>query len=294
MGRAVHRARTGVDPLRQRAVAADRRARSAARDARLGTNPFCVGIPRPGGEPIVLDFATSKIAQGKTRVAYNKGVAGRAGTLIDDQRRADDRSALSPSIEPLRRAAAVRRAQGRGTGPDLRAARRRARRRRHRPRRHRRPPARPQQHVFDPASTPSGSAPRPTWRARWKASSPTRPRRRRSPASSASRRRASRARDALRRLREGIPVDSVTWAEIVAAAPRSASTRSDVESLARGNSQGVARDVTDVLVIDVARRRRRCRRRRAAGLGALACAGRGGCAASSTSSACPPAFASSS
>ena len=30
------------------------------RDARLGTNPFCVGIPRPGGEPIVLDFATSQ------------------------------------------------------------------------------------------------------------------------------------------------------------------------------------------------------------------------------------------
>ncbi len=55
------------------------------RDARLGTNPFCVGIPRPGGEPIVLDFATSKIAQGKTRVAYNKGVAIEPGTLIDDR-----------------------------------------------------------------------------------------------------------------------------------------------------------------------------------------------------------------
>ena len=54
------------------------------RDARLGTNPFCVGIPRPGGEPVVLDFATSKIAQGKTRVAYNKGVAIEPGTLIDD------------------------------------------------------------------------------------------------------------------------------------------------------------------------------------------------------------------
>ncbi len=55
------------------------------RDARLGTNPFCVGIPRPGGEPIVLDFATSKIAQGKTRVAYNKGLAIEPGTLIDDR-----------------------------------------------------------------------------------------------------------------------------------------------------------------------------------------------------------------
>ena len=54
------------------------------RDARVGTNPFCVGVPRSGGEPIVLDFATSKIAQGKTRVAYNKGVPLEPGTIIDD------------------------------------------------------------------------------------------------------------------------------------------------------------------------------------------------------------------
>ena len=54
------------------------------RDARHGTNPFCVGVPRPGKDPIVLDFATSKIAQGKTRVAYNKGVELDPGTIIDD------------------------------------------------------------------------------------------------------------------------------------------------------------------------------------------------------------------
>jgi uncharacterized oxidoreductase len=62
------------------------------RDARLGTNPFCVGIPRPGGEPILLDFATSKIAQGKTRVAHNKGVAVEPGTLIDERG--------EPTVEP--------------------------------------------------------------------------------------------------------------------------------------------------------------------------------------------------
>ncbi len=54
------------------------------RDARLGTNPFCVGIPRAGLPPIVLDFATSRIAQGKTRVAHNRGEPIDAGTLIDD------------------------------------------------------------------------------------------------------------------------------------------------------------------------------------------------------------------
>lgn len=54
-------------------------------DARHGTNPFCVGIPRPGKDPIVLDFATSRIAQGKTRVAYNKGEQLPPGILIDTQ-----------------------------------------------------------------------------------------------------------------------------------------------------------------------------------------------------------------
>jgi len=54
------------------------------KDARFGTNPFCVGVPRAGADPIVLDFATSKIAQGKTRVAYNKGASIAPDTIIDD------------------------------------------------------------------------------------------------------------------------------------------------------------------------------------------------------------------
>ncbi len=53
-------------------------------DARTGTNPVCVGIPRPGELPIVLDFATSRIAQGKTRVAYNQGQRLPPDTVIDD------------------------------------------------------------------------------------------------------------------------------------------------------------------------------------------------------------------
>jgi uncharacterized oxidoreductase len=61
-------------------------------DARFGTNPFAVGIPVPGGEPILLDMATSVIAQGKTRVAYNKGETLPPGLLIDDQGR--------PTTEP--------------------------------------------------------------------------------------------------------------------------------------------------------------------------------------------------
>jgi uncharacterized oxidoreductase len=54
------------------------------RDARFGTNPFAVGIPVPGREPFLLDIATSIVAQGKTRVAYNKGQALAPGLLLDD------------------------------------------------------------------------------------------------------------------------------------------------------------------------------------------------------------------
>lgn len=54
-------------------------------DARFGTNPFCAGVPLPGRPPVILDFATSVIAQGKTRVAHNKGEPVEPGQLIDDQ-----------------------------------------------------------------------------------------------------------------------------------------------------------------------------------------------------------------
>jgi uncharacterized oxidoreductase len=56
-------------------------------DARFGTNPVCIGVPVAGRPPVILDFATSMIAQGKTRVAHNKGEAVPPGCLIDDQGR---------------------------------------------------------------------------------------------------------------------------------------------------------------------------------------------------------------
>lgn len=55
------------------------------RDARFGTNPCCIGVPLPGEPPFVLDFATSAVAQGKLRVAHNKGTKVPPGRLIDDQ-----------------------------------------------------------------------------------------------------------------------------------------------------------------------------------------------------------------
>jgi len=60
--------------------------------AGFGTNPFTAGVPLAGRPPLILDFATSTIAHGKTRVAYNKGEPVPPGCLIDDQGR--------PSTDP--------------------------------------------------------------------------------------------------------------------------------------------------------------------------------------------------
>jgi uncharacterized oxidoreductase len=42
-------------------------------ERRLSTAPFCVGVPRPGQQPVVLDFATSVVAEGKVMVASQGG-----------------------------------------------------------------------------------------------------------------------------------------------------------------------------------------------------------------------------
>jgi uncharacterized oxidoreductase len=57
----------------------------AGSDARFGTNPCCIGMPLPGEPPFILDFATSAVAQGKLRVAHNKGERLPPGLLIDDK-----------------------------------------------------------------------------------------------------------------------------------------------------------------------------------------------------------------
>lgn len=64
--------------------------------ARLGTNPFCAGFPQAGQEPVIVDFATSRLAAGKIRVAANKGHALPEGALLDAEGRpTTDPNALS-------------------------------------------------------------------------------------------------------------------------------------------------------------------------------------------------------
>jgi uncharacterized oxidoreductase len=60
--------------------------------ARLGTNPFAAGFPHPGAPPVIVDFATSRWAVGKVRVAMNKGELLPEGILLDAQG--------NPSVDP--------------------------------------------------------------------------------------------------------------------------------------------------------------------------------------------------
>ncbi len=60
-------------------------------ERRFSTAPYCVGIPRPDAPPIILDFATSLVAEGKVLVASRGGkelpsdaLIGRDGVKGDD------------------------------------------------------------------------------------------------------------------------------------------------------------------------------------------------------------------
>ena len=59
----------------------------ASAEPRLGTNPFCAAVPglagNDDGPALLLDMATTTIAAGKARVAFNKGMPVPEGSLID-------------------------------------------------------------------------------------------------------------------------------------------------------------------------------------------------------------------
>lgn len=60
-------------------------------DARLATDPFCVGVPH-APHPLVLDYATSMVALGKVHVALDAGKPLAEGLMID--------AAGRPSTDP--------------------------------------------------------------------------------------------------------------------------------------------------------------------------------------------------
>jgi hydroxycarboxylate dehydrogenase B len=53
----------------------------------LGTNPWCFGVPARDRTPLVADFATSQVAEGKLRVARYQGRRVAPGLIIDSEGR---------------------------------------------------------------------------------------------------------------------------------------------------------------------------------------------------------------
>jgi LDH2 family malate/lactate/ureidoglycolate dehydrogenase len=58
----------------------------------LGTNPWSIGIPRAGADPVMVDFATTVVAEGKVRVARAKHAPLPPGCVVD--------KAGQPSTDP--------------------------------------------------------------------------------------------------------------------------------------------------------------------------------------------------
>jgi LDH2 family malate/lactate/ureidoglycolate dehydrogenase len=46
---------------------------TGGRDTRVGNNPLAIGVPSPGGDPVILDMAMSVVARAKLREALKRG-----------------------------------------------------------------------------------------------------------------------------------------------------------------------------------------------------------------------------
>jgi len=54
---------------------------------RLSANPIAAGVPVPDGPPIIVDISTCTIAEGKIKVAFNKGATVPDGCILDGEGR---------------------------------------------------------------------------------------------------------------------------------------------------------------------------------------------------------------
>ena len=73
------------------------------RETRLGNNPLGLGVPRPGGDPVILDMAMSVVARGKIRAALQRGEAipDTWATDRDGRPTTDARAALDGFLLPF-------------------------------------------------------------------------------------------------------------------------------------------------------------------------------------------------
>ena len=69
---------------------------------RLGTNPHAIAVPGDGGPAMVLDFATSVVAEGKMRVKKNRKQQAPPGWFIDAEGKPAPTPRCSTAIRPAR------------------------------------------------------------------------------------------------------------------------------------------------------------------------------------------------
>jgi hydroxycarboxylate dehydrogenase B len=70
-------------------------------DRRMSPAPVTIGLPVEGRDPVILDFATSSVAEGKALVAHNGGKPLPADVLIGpDGKRSNDTALLYGPTEP--------------------------------------------------------------------------------------------------------------------------------------------------------------------------------------------------
>jgi LDH2 family malate/lactate/ureidoglycolate dehydrogenase len=76
---------------------------TGGRDTRVGNNPLGIGVPRPGGHPIILDMAMSVVARAKIRDALKRGEAIPPTWATDKSGNAttDPRAALDGFLLPF-------------------------------------------------------------------------------------------------------------------------------------------------------------------------------------------------
>lgn len=67
-------------------------------DRRMGTNPYAFGVPRPDSPPVIHDFATSIVAEGKTMVALQGGPAVPDNALVGPDGITGDPSVLYTQV----------------------------------------------------------------------------------------------------------------------------------------------------------------------------------------------------
>jgi uncharacterized oxidoreductase len=94
-------------------------------ERRMATNPLAIGVPVPGEPAIILDFATSIVAEGKALVALKGGKPLPAGSLIDAEGRLSNDPAVFYGSRPPsgvpdpRKGAGALRAMGEHKGSGL-------------------------------------------------------------------------------------------------------------------------------------------------------------------------------